>query len=202
MLAKYSFLEGFDTRLDNAVTVSQVLGAVKDMADIPGLKHAVYYLHDVPKHADKSPIALLTYPDEWISRYYEANYLPVDPVVAEGMRGLIPVDWQKLPRASSKVQSLFGEAIEHGIGSQGVTLTLRGPQGETALFTVTSDLDTKDWNELRKTLLPGLNMAAFLIHQRVMDLAARSPAMKTPHLTPRELDCLLYCAHPSASRLL
>ena len=82
-----------------------------------------------------------TYSQAWQQRYVEQNYLRVDPVVAGAYQRFHPVDWKQLDWSSKAARAFLAEAIEYGIGNQGYTVPVRGPNGQFALFTVNHSCD-------------------------------------------------------------
>jgi DNA-binding CsgD family transcriptional regulator len=141
-----------------------------------------------------APIQLLTYPEEWVSLYAERRYLAIDPVVPAAFSGILPVDWNSLPRESRAVKTLFAEAEEHGVGSQGITIPIRGCHGEAALACFTAEESGGDWKASKPGRVPLLHNASYLIHERVQVILGNRKGAVVRTLSPRELDCLKYCA--------
>jgi DNA-binding CsgD family transcriptional regulator len=92
------------------------------------------------------------------------------------------------------VKQLFGEAQDFGIGRQGLTFPIRGSDGEVALFSVTSDLNDREWSDTRRTYIRDLQIIAHIIHSKASVLATGKPRDYSAKLTPRERECLTWCA--------
>jgi DNA-binding CsgD family transcriptional regulator len=167
---------------------------VRDFTQQAGLRHAAYRLGSVPGKPHLDPVQFMTYSDDWSRRYYSRRYFAIDPVVAVPMHGILPTDWASFTKRSPAVKTLFGEAREHGVGRQGVTIPIRGCVGEVALTCFTSDEADEEWRKLKPSRLPLLHTASFLIHERVMEVVGARDRTRAPALSPRELDCLKYCA--------
>jgi DNA-binding CsgD family transcriptional regulator len=159
------------------------------------LTNMVYHSVGYIGSPDPSPLLVLTYSPEWVTRYFSENYLQIDPVVNGGLRGLMPTDWAMLEKTGSRVRQFFGEASEHGVGRQGLTTAIRGPRGESALFTFTSDVSDLDWPQLKSTLMPPMLLIGHAFHLRAMELLQPDTPTSAPKLSRREVDCLQYCAH-------
>ena len=82
-------------------------------------------------------IGALSYSPEWIQRYFEAGYDAVDPVMQSAGAQFAPVDWRDLDWSDPAARRFFSEAYEHGVGNQGYTVPVRGPNGQFAVFAVT-----------------------------------------------------------------
>jgi len=46
-----------------------------------GLDHVVYYLPKATYEPENSDTIIMTYPSNWVDRYFSMNYLKIDPVV-------------------------------------------------------------------------------------------------------------------------
>jgi DNA-binding CsgD family transcriptional regulator len=180
--------------VDQISTVEQLHGFICDMLRAYELKHGVYYSPGLKNGVDAKPFILLTYEEGWIRRYFEADYLAVDPVVSEGFGGLLPIDWSGFDRRSPRVKQLFGESMEFGIGRQGLTFPIRGPKGETALFSVTSDLADQEWAEAKRTYIRDLQILAHTVHAKATVLRGAEEPDYRSKLTPRERECLTWSA--------
>lgn len=183
------------SKIETARSLVEVWRAMAEFVADAGFLHGSYYLSKRTRGADVDAIFFLTYPKAWTEYYIERQYYKIDPVVLEGLRALLPVDWSILDRRSPEVRTLFGEACEHGVGRQGLTAPIRGPNHETAIFSVTSDAPDRDWREASRRLGPWLHFVGHKIHERVVAISERSAGTDPPRITPRELDCLRCCAN-------
>jgi DNA-binding CsgD family transcriptional regulator len=180
--------------VDQISTVEQLHAFVREILQAYDLKHAVYYSPGLKGEVEVNPFLLLTYDQGWVQRYFEADYLTIDPVVSEGFSGLLPIDWSGFDRRSPRVKQLFGESLEFGIGRQGLTFPIRGPKGEAALFSVTSELPDDEWAEAKRTYVRDLQILAHTVHAKAMPLAGAPDADYRTKLTPRERECLTWSA--------
>jgi DNA-binding CsgD family transcriptional regulator len=178
--------------VDEISTAEELHAFIRRILRAYDLKHGVYYMPGLAGEIEVKPFYFVTWSEDWLQRYIEADYLMVDPVVSAGFGGLLPIDWSTLDRRSPRVKQMFGESLEFGVGRQGLTFPIRGPKGETALFSVTSDLPDKEWAEAKRTYIRDLQILAHTIHAKVMPIAgARVPAYR---LSARERECLTWCA--------
>jgi len=180
--------------VDEISTLEQLEDFVRKIVQAYDLKHAVYYLPGMPGQEHVKPLSIITYPPDWVKRYFEADYIGVDPVVAEGFVNLLPLDWGTLNKRAPRVKQLFGESVDFGIGRQGITFPIRGPKGDSALFSVTSDLPDSDWAAAKKTYVRDFQILAHTIHAKAMLVSGARKAGDWARLTPRERECLTWCA--------
>jgi DNA-binding CsgD family transcriptional regulator len=166
---------------------------LKLIADTYGLSHIAYLGLCLPRATQYEPLVCVTYPKSWIAHYKARNYVQHDPVIHQSLTSVLPTDWASFPLHAKKIRALFGEAKEFGIGAQGMTFPIRGRAGETALFSISSNLPAKDWRDFKRENLPNVQMLAFYIHQMVLrSLKAEYPTVK---LAPREIECLKWAAN-------
>ncbi|WP_152047926.1 LuxR family transcriptional regulator [Aureimonas psammosilenae] len=177
-------------RLRGAEDLS-LLHAVAEEFD---LRQVSYLGVRLPKLTRREPFLFSTFPTSWLLRYRQQSYLNVDPVITQAANFVLPTDWGKLQAGRSKpVKQLFGEAREFGLGTQGISLPLRGRHGELALFSLTSDLSKRDWDAWKRLHAGNLQLLGYHIHDRVM--AAEAPAERAERrLAPREIDVLRWAA--------
>lgn len=154
-----------------------------------GLKHAVYHAVSVPGVEERNIPLVLTYPEDWVHRYLDQDYFTIDPVISKAAISLLPLDWSTLDIRNGEAKRFFGEAGEFGIGLNGLTFPIRGPSGDFALFSITSDLPRPEWLRVKGRLIRDLQVLAHYVHGKVMQFAI-GPSYAMASLSPRERQCL------------
>jgi DNA-binding CsgD family transcriptional regulator len=153
------------------------------------MRYCAYHVRSLPGSDAVDPLVVSNYPGEWLQHYIAQNYVEIDPVVHESERAILPIDWNELNVRSASVRRMFGEAREFGVGHQGMTFCMRGPNRDRALFSVSSLMSTRDWVAVRAELMQELQVFAHHFHARLM--ALHTPASTVPMaLTARERQCL------------
>jgi DNA-binding CsgD family transcriptional regulator len=180
--------------VDEISTQEQLESFIRKTIEAYELKHAIYYFPGSIGEVNIAPVSFISYGEDWISRYFEADYLNIDPVVSEGFANLLPVDWNTLDRRPPRVKQMFGEAGEFGVGRQGLTFPIRGAKGESALFSVTSDLPDGEWQDARRTYVRDFQIIAHTIHSKGLRIGGAAPPDYSNKLTPRQRECLTWCA--------
>jgi DNA-binding CsgD family transcriptional regulator len=194
LIDSFDIYSGLVEAVDRIETVQDLDAFIRKVLEAYDLKHAVYYLPGLPGQDTVRPLTVTTYPQEWVHRYFEADYLNVDPCLPAGYTNLLPVDWASYNRRPPRVKQLFGESIDFGIGRQGLTIPIRGTKGEFALFNITSDLSDATWKDAKRSLIRDFQVLAHTIHAKAGVIAGGATPNYNTRITPRERECLTWCA--------
>ncbi len=135
-----------------------------------------------------------TYSVEWQARYHEKNYVRVDPVIVGCYQRFHPVDWKRLDWSSKAAREFLAEARTYGLGNQGFSVPIRGPNGQFALFTVNHSCSDEDWEVFTNKYRRELVVIAHLMNKAALELEPdKIPDQKQP-LSPREVDAMTLLA--------
>jgi DNA-binding CsgD family transcriptional regulator len=176
--------------IERADSVDKLSAVLTDLRDESGLAHLVYHAVHVPAFDKSNPLLLLTYDDAWVKRYVERDYFQIDPVVVAGRKGFLPIDWLTVEHHTNEARHFFAEAESYGVGRHGFTLPIRGPAGERALFTITTNATDEYWHRWRFTDLRDFHLLAHYFHDRAMRLACLRDDHVMRPLSVREKQCL------------
>ncbi len=176
-------------RVATATNLALINQIISEICGIYSLSNIVYHLLNAPNDGN-SDILLLTYEQQWVSRYFQRDYFQIDPVVKAGARAFLPIDWRDVDRNSIEAQRFFAESVNYGVGRQGVSLPIRGTMGESALFTITSNAADTDWRNVRRLCMRDFQMIGHYVHDQVVRIAGIQIAEKTRPLSSRERECL------------
>jgi DNA-binding CsgD family transcriptional regulator len=176
--------------IERAASVDELSAILYDLRNESGLAHLVYHAALVPAFDKVNPLLLLTYDDAWVKRYVERDYFRIDPVVLAGRKSFLPIDWLSVEHASKEARHFFAEAESYGVGRHGFTLPIRGPAGERALFTITTNATDAHWHRWRFSHLRDFHVLAHYFHDRAMRLAGLRYDNVMRPLSPREKQCL------------
>lgn len=183
-------LEAFFEELQRAETPRDLNGAIVSLRDRIGVDHVVY--HSVKSTGEQ--YAALTYSDAWVERYLEQDYARIDPVVQTCLRRFHPVDWQRLEWSGKAVQNFMDEAQDVGVGNQGLSVPIRGPSGQFALFSISGREKENGWNKLIQEHMRELLLISHYVNQRALEIERGSDHVETASLSPRETDALTMLA--------
>ncbi|WP_153020168.1 helix-turn-helix transcriptional regulator [Paramesorhizobium deserti] len=185
---------------DAATSEDDLRSIVEKIVELYGLRHVVYHGSRASDELATEPILLCTYEKNWIDRYLECHYFRIDPVVRFASERLLPIDWSELPHNTPAVKRFFGEAHEHGVGRNGMTIPIRGPCGERALFSITSDVSNRRWQRDRAHYARELQVFAHCFHNRAVVFHSANQDHSIAPLSPRERQCLQLLAQGRAPK--
>ncbi len=183
-------LENLMAVLKQTTDLSGLSAVLSSLRELYGLANVVYHAVSIPACEAANPILLLTYPNDWVRRYVSNDYFRIDPVVRHGRKGFLPLDWSEVDRETFEAQRFFQEADRYDVGRQGLTLPIRGPAGERALFTVTSNASEREWSKTRILYMREFQIIAHFIHERAIELSGHRHRLDSLGLSPRETQCL------------
>lgn len=135
-----------------------------------------------------------TYSGAWVSRYIQQSYIRIDPVVLGGFQRFHPVDWKDLDWSSKAARAFQADAFEHGVGRQGLSIPIRGPKGQYALFTISHDASDEAWAGFIETACCDFVLIAHYFNKKILDIKAGGIADPSPALFPRENETLTFLA--------
>ncbi|MEM7241892.1 MAG: autoinducer binding domain-containing protein [Pseudomonadota bacterium] len=183
-------LETTIDQLKRVNSLEDLYGFVLGLGSFFETDHIIY--HSI-QHS-RAPFALASYGSEW-SNYYEGNRLYlVDPVVLSSFQRFHPYEWKQLDWSGKSSRALMVDATDGGVGSQGFSVPIRGPHGETALFSINHNATDAVWE---KKIDKGLNEILLVSHyvHEAARLVINAPINEdVPSLSPREIDALTYLA--------
>jgi DNA-binding CsgD family transcriptional regulator len=195
-----SQLEATYEKVAHTSTLGELSGLIGEVRDAYDLAHIVYHAVHLPGTSDRNPILLLTYEPEWVRRYTERDYFRIDPVVMSSRNGFLPLDWSDVDHESPEARCFFKEADAFGVGRHGMTIPIRGPGGERALLSITSNASTEAWRDSHFVYMREFLLIAHFIHDQAVRLAGlRAPSIKR-QLSARERETLQLAARGFAPK--
>jgi len=179
-------VEPFIDRMLQVKTLDELSVEITALRDSLDVENLVY--HSVNSTGEQ--YAALTYSEKWVTRYLQEDYARIDPVVQSCYQRFDPVDWQQLDWSGKAVRSFLGEAQDEGIGNQGLSIPIRGPSGQFALFTVNQRGNNDQWAHYVNENLADLLLAAHYINRKALEIERGDEEVARLHLSPREADTL------------
>src|SRR5271170_7493344 len=139
---------------------------LRDAVNEMGLSHVAYAAVNLPSVRRVRPLFSSTYSAEWQKHYNQQNYVNIDPVVRAGLGGVLPVDWSKLRSDDPLILKFLGEAQEFKVGRVGLSIPIRGKHGEFAMFNVTAEVSSSEWQKRLNYLSRDLMLLAYQFQDR------------------------------------
>lgn len=183
-------LERILEELERADALADLQAATEALRDYFEVDHIVY--HWVDSAGDQYGCG--TYSDEWRVKYLAENYVRVDPVIVGCYQRFHPVDWKRLDWSSKAARAFQLDAIEHGVGNQGFSVPIRGPQGQFALFTVSTTCADDVWTEFTDTNRRDLILIAHYFNEKALEFEPDRIPEQPQNLSPREIDAMTMLA--------
>ncbi len=183
-------LDGVIEKLESAEGLEDLQVAVEELRDRYGVDHIVY--HWVNSNGEQYGCG--TYDLEWVNRYIEKGYLRFDPVVAGCYQRFHPVDWKRLDWSSKAARALMQDAIDHGIGNQGYSIPIRGPNGQFAMFSLSHNCGDDEWEEFTTINRRDLILLAHSFNQKALEFEPGRTPEKAQPLSPREIEAMTLLA--------
>ncbi len=183
-------LEAFIERMEQAKSLDDLQAEILGLRDLYDVENLVY--HSVNSTGEQ--YAVLTYKPDWVSHYIEQDYARIDPVVLGCFQRFNPVDWKRLDWSSKSSKSFLKEALDSGVGNQGFSVPIRGPQGQFALFTVNHNCNDDAWARYTEEHVRGLILIAHFINQKALEIEGSDKPRPVRPMSPRETDVLTLLA--------
>ncbi|MEM8631266.1 MAG: LuxR family transcriptional regulator [Pseudomonadota bacterium] len=183
-------LEAFVETLYQAETLEDLQRLTEDLRDFYRVDHIVY--HWVNSVGERFGAG--TYSSAWVDRYLEKDYLRFDPVIFGCFQRFHPVNWKDLDWSSKSAKAFYKEAIDYGVGNQGYTIPIRGPQGQFALFTASTTCEDDAWAGFVETNKRDLLLIAHDFNKKAIEFESDKITLAPPALSPRELSAMTHLA--------
>ena len=135
-----------------------------------------------------------TYPMTWVERYQEKNYLTIDPVITGCFQRFHPVNWKELDWSSKAARQFMEDAVLYGVGNQGLSIPIRGPRGQYALFTMSHTCEDDEWEHFIDYTRRDVILMAHLFNKKTLELETDPTAEVNQTLSPREAETLTMLA--------
>ncbi len=183
-------LEQILEALDSTSALDELQQVIVSLRDAFGVDHMVY--HWVDSAGDQYGCG--TYSDAWVERYLEQNYLRVDPVIRGCYQRFHPVDWKRLDWSGKAARKFQAEAIAYGVGNQGYSIPIRGPNGQFALFTVSHHCEDDKWATFTEAQGHDLILIAHFFNRKALEFEPDRKPDAARSLSPREVDAMTLLA--------
>lgn len=179
-------LEIFVERINSSKTYEDLFALLLDLRDVLQVSHIVY--HSINRHGD--PFALASYSTDWANYYGGEELFKIDPVVLEAFHKFHPYNWKDLSWDTKPARQLLLDASEGGVGNQGLSMPIRGPNGEFSLLSVSHACSDMVWYKFIKQHMSNMLLLAHYIHHTARSIEYPENDQTYTSLSPREQDAL------------
>lgn len=167
-----------------------------DISRLAGFDHVCYQGYRMTGGTLKNGRTLSNYPDAWLSRYRERDYLSIDPVVQHALSSLMPLIWCDRIFSTAEQRQLRDEGRHYGL-SDGVSFPAHNRHGDMACVSFVRQAPVSDHVDTRCDVPTWGALVANLM----LDACRRLEAMQSdaPCLSARELEILKWVAEGKSS---
>jgi len=183
-------LEPYLERVERAEGLEDIQTLIVALRDHYHIAHIVYHWVS----SDGEQYGCGTYPPVWVQRYVDQDYLRIDPVVIGCFQRFHPVEWKRLDWSGKQARAFRADAIAHGVGNQGFSMPIRGPNGQFALFTVSHDCSDAQWADFTRAHQRQLILIAHYFNLKALEFEQNRLQEPARSLSPREIDTLTFLA--------
>lgn len=187
---RISRLEHILQELERSKGLSELQDVIESLRDAFAVDHMIYHW----VNAKGARLGVGTYSPVWVQRYIDKGYLTIDPVVSGCFQKFHPVDWKFLDWSSKASRAFQKDAIAHGVGNQGLSIPIRGPHGQYALFSASHHCDDDTWADFIEERRRDLILLAHYFNEKALDLEPDKVQEPSQPLSPRELETLTLLA--------
>ena len=99
-------------------------------------------------NAKGSEMGVGTYSSDLIERYKAEVYFNIDLIVLGCLQRFHPFNWKALDGFGKAVLKFLLDETRFGLGNQGLSIPIRGLNGQYALFTVNHTCLDEDWEDI------------------------------------------------------
>jgi DNA-binding CsgD family transcriptional regulator len=177
-------------RLQQATSLAELQAETSALRDSLGIAHVVYHW----TNQKGEQFGAGTYTPEWVAHYVQQGYMRIDPVVTGCFQRFHPVEWKQLDWTGKPQRRFLDEATGAGVGTQGTSVPIRGPNGQFALFTATTDDSDDHWRMFNRERMRDLILIAHFFNQKALEIRQGTDEASLLRLSPREIDALTMLA--------
>jgi DNA-binding CsgD family transcriptional regulator len=153
-----------------------------DLADV------AYVAFNLPTGVGGRPLLSAACGPSWRKLHVQSGRVDLGPLLRAGLGGIAPVRWGALERDDPIIRKLLGEALELDVDSNGVSIPLRGRDGEYALFSVC--VRGSGASEMSRHAVTRRLMIASAIFHAMVRRGSSARDSRGDQLMDRELTCL------------
>lgn len=176
-----------------APSLGALAGEVRKISRAIGFAHYLYGAQVQLPNGDTLQYIFSGYPQSWMDAYQSREYIAIDPIVEHCFRrnSNVPLLWTEQVFDTQERKLFWEDARGHGVAS-GLSVPVRGANGEVALFSVANAETGKDAMRHQVHVAGTMYLLGAYVHEAVRRLVYQPEQTRVaaPHLTEREIECL------------
>lgn len=190
MLGTSKILERILSDLEAADTLDRMQRVSEALRNFYKVDHLVYHWVD----SKGEQYSCGNYSAEWQEKYISENYVRIDPVIQGCYQRFHPVNWKRLEWSSKAAREFLQISSQYGVGNQGYSIPIRGPNGQFALFTVNHSCSDEAWAKFTLEHRRDLILIAHYFNEKALEFEPDRQPDNPPSLSPRETDAMTLLA--------
>jgi DNA-binding CsgD family transcriptional regulator len=201
-VANGSYLPAFVRSLLGAKTGIQLVEVATQIIREIGFETLIYGSVFPNQATDPTIVVATTISGKWMERYDRMHYFNVDPRFQICLHYVTPFLWDSRKAFAPQASAFLEDAARHGMRS-GITLPLRSPMGENAMFGVESPLSELPDDQRLQLAVGRMYLFASHFHDRFfhnLRKQAIGTDVRPPHASRRELEVLTLAARGHSSK--
>ncbi|WP_404378628.1 autoinducer binding domain-containing protein [Caenispirillum salinarum] len=154
-----------------------------------GFPHLVCgVLRQPERYGKDGPLLIAGFPEHWLEHYYKSGYDKIDPMIRFAGCSAMPFRWSDftVPKAERRV---LDDAAAAGL-HHGLVVPIHGPAGDLFCASLATDLG----DAAREAPTQLIRLLTVQFQSAVLGLQPSQAMPDPPRLSPREAECLTYCA--------
>ncbi|WP_373356009.1 autoinducer binding domain-containing protein [Pseudoroseicyclus sp. CXY001] len=183
-------LKTFLEELEAATGLERMQELILSLRERYSVAHVVYHWVS----PDGEQYGCGSYDPVWVARYVAEDYIRIDPVVIGCFQRFHPVDWKDLDWSGKITRAFREDALRHGVGRQGFSVPIRGPNGQYAVLSLSDNRSEDDWARLTAACKREWILLAHCFHQKALELEGSRAPEPLRGLSPREIEALTFLA--------
>ena len=164
--------ESIADQMLEVATFPDLVDLLRQFSEAIGVSHCTLHVVSESPSSGFTTRALTTYPEEWVTRYFNRRYVTIDPVhraSATAERGFF---WDTLEVTDPNVRAFYHDAKSRGIGPSGYTLPIITERGDKIAISVSSPEDREAFRERIHHVEQDLLSVGFCITEAFSRLAS------------------------------
>ena len=159
-----------------------------------GFEHILFGLAPKNFRSLEECFILNNFSTRWLDVYDQKQFIRIDPRIAHCANRFVPQLWEPTIFTTVQQKEMYEEASAYGLCS-GIALPMHAANGKFGMlyFATQSKLSARVQNEILNAL-PALSMLRDFALESSMRFTVQPTQEKAPNVTPRELECLKWCA--------
>ncbi|KVH73609.1 helix-turn-helix transcriptional regulator [Burkholderia cepacia] len=182
--------------IDSCTCMDELGSMLIDIGRLAGFDLVCYQDYRMTGGMLKNGHTLSNYPEAWLSRYRERDYLAIDPIVQHALSSLMPLIWCDRIFATIEQRQFRDEGRMYGL-TDGVSFSAHSRHGDVACVSFVRQAQTSDNGDMRCDV-PSWGA---LVANLMLDACRRLEVSQsdTPCLSARELEILKWVAEGKSS---